>query len=245
MAQRIRPRWRPLYFIEKLSTKYGFLGELVRILFQPFIPYETRPGEPFRELPVEAGDIADEQLAFCQAIFDESETRQTHIEKKAQWTFTAMAFLLPTFVSFSVFLIRHPGFKFDDYRLSFVFLIPSIVFLFCSFISALRAIAIRQRQILFVHAVISEKDGTFLKYQKKLHAQGLLYCAIINTEIDGHTAHFVKGAHWYLAMAVISFGLGMIIAGTQIVGGAAKVDNLQITPAPFMGAVFVFDFPLG
>ena len=41
------------------------------------------------------------------------------------------------------------------------------------------------------------------------------------------------------------FGLGMIIAGTQIVGGAAKVDNLQITPAPFMGALFRIRFSVG
>lgn len=208
MAQPIRPlrpnmdRW-----IKAIPKR---LSGLVYV-FQPLISYESRPGESDKELPEETRDPTDEQLAQCQAIFDDCEARRAHIEQKAQWTFTAIAFLMPTLASILVFLIRDPAFGPVDYPLSFVFLLVSGCFLILSFVSALRAMKIRAREFLHIHSVIDKEDGTFLEYRKDFHAQGLLYCATMNTATNDHIAQFVKGAHILLVIAVICFASGVII----------------------------------
>ena len=213
MAQRIRPLWCPLHWIKAVPK---LIVGLVRILLQPLIPYEARPGEPCKELPEEGGDITDEQLALCQAIFDDSEARRAHIEQKAQWTFTAIAFLMPALASVLVFLIRDPALRVEDYTLSLGFLLVSACLLILSFISALRALAIRESEVLYIHAVIKEENGAFIEYKKQSHAQGLLHCAIRNTATNDHIAQFVKGAHILLLLAVILFASGAIVAGFQM-----------------------------
>ena len=195
-------------------------------LFQLLIPYESEPRKPDKELPEEAGVIADEQFALCQAIFDDSEARGTRIEQKAQWTFTAIAFLMPALASILVFLIREPAFGASS--LSLVILLVSGCFLILSLILALRGIALRQREFLYIHAVIDEKSGGFLKYKKESHAQGLLYCAIMNTATNDHIAQFVKGAHILLAIAVIGFTSGVIVAGFQMTARTVPPSKADI-----------------
>ena len=73
-----------------LKHKFG-----IHILLQVFKMYEEKPEEPEMELPEELGDIPDEQLALCQSLFDECEERRARVEKKALWTFAAIAFLTP------------------------------------------------------------------------------------------------------------------------------------------------------
>lgn len=222
LAQKIRSVWSPLLLIKKVL---GFIRELGWILLQPLIAYESRSRGPCKALPEETEEIADEQLALCQAIFDQSEARGVHIEQKAQWIFTAMAFLMPVLASIFLFLIRDPAFREEDYHVSLMFLFLSACLLVLSIISVLRAIAIRGREYLGIHAVIKEEDGTFLKYDKHFHAQGLLYCATMNTATNDHIAQFVKGAHWLLALAVIFFVSGAIIAGYQIIKAADKTES--------------------
>ena len=184
----------------------------VVFLFELLRPYELGPRKPDQEPPKDAGDITDAQFALCQSIFDHSEARGIHIEQKAQWTFTVIAFLMPVLV----FLVRDPAIRVGDNSLSLAFLTVSALLLFISFISALRAMAIRSREILYLDAVINKMDGTFLEYKIETHAQGLLYCAAMNHAMNDHIAQFVKGAHLSLAFAVISFTMGVGVTSFQM-----------------------------
>jgi hypothetical protein len=77
-------------------------------------------------------------------------------------------------------------------------------------------LAIRRREILHLGAVVEGKKGCFRKYDKALHAQGLLYCATMNTATNDHIAQFVKGAHVLMAFAVITFASGAVATGLQL-----------------------------
>ena len=133
-APPIRPAWprTPRRLIEVLAKH---VGRFLYILCRPLIPYESTPREPNAALPEEAGDLTDEQLAQCQAIFDQCETRCAHIEKKAQWTFTIFAFLIPALASVLVLLIRDPAFSAANGPLSLVLLSVSVCLLILSFLS--------------------------------------------------------------------------------------------------------------
>ena len=229
VAQPIKSNWCRHHL---LKTIRFFISDSVHYMLRPLIPYELAPRQPCEELPREAGEVTDEQLALCQAFFDECEGRRAHVEQKAQWTFTAIAFLLPVFASISVFLIREPTFRTQVCHVSLWILLLAALFLIWSFVSALRAIAIRQYQVLGVHSVISKHDRTFLKYNKQDHAQGLIYCATMNTATINHVAPFVKGAHRLLAFAVFCFALGTTVAGFQVIGASEAAQSYSITGMP-------------
>ena len=214
MPQPVRPFW-PCSTCHLIKAVVKIIRGVLYNLLRPLIPYESGPRAPEKELPEEVGEVADGQFALCQAIFDDSRARRARIEQKAQWTFTAIAFLIPTLISIIVFLIREPAFGAVDYALSLMILSVSGFLLILSLISALRGIAIRPSKSLYIHAVIDEEYGGFLKYKKESHAQGLLYCATMNEAMNDHLAQFVKSAHILLAIAVIVFTLGVIVTGFQ------------------------------
>lgn len=226
MAPPIRPldRCRICQRIRVIAQRFFGLVYILELLR----PYELSPGKPDKELPEKVGDIADEQLAQCQAVFDDSVARRAHIEQKAQWTFTAIAFLVPALASVLVFLIREPVFSVGASSLSLVILSLSGLLLILSFISALRGIAIRSHESLYIHSVIDEEYGGFLKYKKEFHAQGLLFCAIMNTSMNDHLAEFVKGAHNLLAFAVLGFTLGVIITGCQMTAPTVPPSKVDV-----------------
>ena len=229
-APPIKPAWpRTPRQLVKVLVKH-IVGSLY-ILSRPLIPYESTPRQP-APLPEEAGDVTDEQLAQCQAIFDQCETRRAHIEKKAQWTFTVFAFLFPALASVLVFLIRDPAFRIATYSLSLVLLLVSGCLLILSFLSAARAIAIHSREFLHVHAVINNETGAFLKYSKASYAQGLLYCAAMNTATNDHIAQFVRGAQNLLVSAVLVFVSGIIATGFNL-----TTDIVPPIEAKSLGAV--------
>ncbi len=128
-----------------------------------FQAYEFNPEEPELELPDETGEISDEQLAFCQSLFDECEERRARAERKSLWTFAAIAFLTPVLASLLVFF-QGKETIFEYHQLSLVQSIFSAFLLFCSFISVFRAVAIRGKVILYIHAVIDEHTGYFKDY---------------------------------------------------------------------------------
>lgn len=185
--------------------------ELVRATLYPLMPYESGPTEPKKELPEIKQNVSGEQMMQCQAIFDASEARRTHIEQKAQWLFTSIAFLMPALGSVFIFLGRDSEFRSLGCPLSLGILLVSACFLTLCFIAASRAMAVRVVSILHIHSVISKKSGKFLKYKKDTHAQGLLHCAIMNTATNDHIAQFVRSAQILLTVAVLSFVFGLVM----------------------------------
>jgi hypothetical protein len=214
--------------------------EFIDIILQPFVLYESGPRDP-APLPEKAGEATEEQLAQCQAIFDQSEARRAHIEQKAQWAFTVIAFLLPSLASVLVFLLRDPALQAANRTTSLVLLSVSACLLLLSFVSALRALAIRGSQILHLGAIIDDENGNFRNYDRAFHAQGLLYCATMNTATNDHIAQFVKGAHVLVAFAVVTFASGAVATGLQLTARPAPpiraevVGTVSLSPTDLSG----------
>ena len=209
MASRNKVVW-PRSTCQAVKALKTSISRFVYAFVQPLIPYEAGPTIPEKELPEEAGDVADEQLLQCQSIFDASEARRTHIEQKAQWLFTAIAFLMPALGSVLVFLLREPAFGTQSCPLSVGILLAAAFLLILCFIAASRAMAVRSREVLHMHAVVDEQTGAFREYRKDFHAQGLLYCATVNTATNDHIAQFVRSAQILLTTAILLFVLGLI-----------------------------------
>ena len=199
------------------------------IIVQPLIPYKSRPDEP-KTLPEKTAKPSDEQIAQCQAIFDQAEARRATIEQKAQWTFTIITFLFPSLASVLVLLPRDPSFRGMGQGVLLLLSI-SACSLLLSFVSALRALAIRGREDLYIGAVIDDETGKFRKYDKIRHAQGLLYCANMNTATNDHIAQFVRGAHVLVAFAVVAFALGAVAATMQLAGRTTPPVRAEVVGA--------------
>ena len=209
MASRNKVAW-PRSTFQVIKTAAKSILRLCYFILQSLIPYESGLTVPKKELPEEAGDVSDEQLRQCQSIFDASEARRAHMEQKAQWLFTSIAFLMPALGSVLVFLFRETAFGSHGCPLSLSILMAAACLLILCFIAASRAMAVRAREVLHMHAVVDENSGEFLEYRKNFHAQGLLYCATMNTATNDHIAQFVRSAQVLLTTAVVVFVLGLV-----------------------------------
>ena len=181
------------------------------------IPFNTRPEEP-EAFPEPAAEPSEEQVKQCQTIFDETEARRSRIEQKAQWAFTVIAFLVPFLASLLAFIFHDLASAPRSHVISLVFLFLSAVLLLLSFFSAARALSIRTAETLHLAAVVDPATGQFSDYKKSRHAQGLLYCSVINTAMNDHVAQLVKGAHVFTASGVIFFLCGAMPTGFALIG---------------------------
>lgn len=201
----LRPLGCPNLLWHKIKEKWWFL--LLFYVVLPLIPYESKPKEPEKGFPETTTDIPDEQLAQCQEIYKESEAGGVQIERKAQGTFTVIAFLMPALSAIPIFLLQDPKCEIETFPLKL--LLISTFLLVLSIISALRGMTVHNREFLSIHAVIDKETGKFDKYKKTHYAKGLLYCAMMNTAIDNHRAELVRSAHILLIISIIFFVSGM------------------------------------
>jgi hypothetical protein len=172
------------------------------IVWQIVVPFKSRPEEiePFPELDP-TFSVTEKHVEQCQWIFDQAEERRVHLEQKAQSTFGLMVFLVPLLASLFVFIISRGT---TSRTLIFTLILVGVsgVCLLLGFISAVRAVAVKESETLFLNSVLTE-DGQFRQYSDAFRARGLLYCASMNTATNDHIAQFVKGAHILTAAAVL------------------------------------------
>ena len=189
------------------------LYSLGYIAWQIVTPFKSRP-EAVAEFPEpDPGVKVSEPLVNqCRWIFDQAEDRRSHLEQKAQSTFSLMLFLVPLLTSLFVLVIGKGAIS-KAFGFTLTLIIVCSIFLILAFIAAVRAIAVKGGETLFLDAVVHE-SGQFRKYSEAYHAQGLLYCASINTAMNDHIAQFVKGAHILSAAAI----LALLVAAIPSVG---------------------------
>ena len=206
-----------------LPVKWGSLGTHVRQMFLRFwfivwqivVPFNSRP-EEIDPLPEPKAEVSDAHVEQCQWIFDQAEERRVHLEQKAQSTFGLMVFLVPLLASLFVFIISRATTSRGSIRaVTISLLLLSSVLLLLGFISAVRAVAVKAIETLYLHSVIDE-GGTFRKYNKAFHARGLLYCAAMNEAMNDHLAQFVKGAHILTAAAVLVLVVASVPTGLML-----------------------------
>ena len=198
--------------IERNSLGKHFRQMLVRIrliIWQILVPFNPRP-EEIESLPEPTIDVADAHVKHCQWIFDQAAARRVQLEQKAQSTFSLMVFLVPVLASLFVFISSRATPSGTAIRtLAIVLLVLSAVILLLGFISAVRAVAVKTIETLFLSSVV-DGAGQFREYSKAFHARGLLYCAAMNEAMNDHIAQFVKGAHILTAGAVITLVLAAV-----------------------------------
>jgi hypothetical protein len=172
------------------------------IIWQIVVPFKSRPEEiePFPE-PDPKFPVSELHVEQCKWIFDQVEERRVNLEQKAQSTFGLMVFLVPLLASVFVFIISR-GTTSSTLIVTLALVCASAVFLLLGFISAVRAVAVKESETLFLNSVLTE-DGQFRKYSEAFRARGLLYCASMNTATNDHIAQFVKGAHILTSVAVL------------------------------------------
>jgi hypothetical protein len=169
---------------------------------QVFVPFEAEPKTipDFPEATQETNN-GEATLKQCQWIFDQAEQRRNQLEQKAQSTFGLMVFLVPVLTSVFIYVVgKAKAGAFREVIIGLTCLAG--LFLLLSFISAIRAIAVKSNQTLSLDLVI-DSEGAFLPYDEVRHAKGLLYCASINTAKNDHLAQFVRGTHSMTAIAVM------------------------------------------
>ena len=206
------PHYRPESVQRMLADFRLTLRKLLFSVVNPLIPYEGSPGPPTAELPEIAASISAEQLAQCQAMFDQCEARRDRLEKKAQWIFTVLAFLVPATVSLSVYLSRDGAAITKSPLLAIAYLVATVL-LVLSFVSAARAMAVRPGDYPFVQAVIDGESGVWKSYAVADHVRLVLWCTLQNTKTNDHIAQFVKGAH---SLMVISVLLLVLVGATEM-----------------------------
>jgi hypothetical protein len=171
-------------------------------VWQIVVPFKFRPEQisPF-PAPDQPITIEESQVEQCQWIFDRVEERRANLEQKAQSTFSLMVFFVPLLSSLFVFVTSR-GIASGTRTITLALVCISGLFLLLGFISAIRAIGVKENQTLMLDSVLHE-DGKFRKYSAAFRAQGLLYCSSMNTAMNDHLAQFVKGAHTMTAGAVV------------------------------------------
>jgi len=206
-----------------LSVKWGSLRKHLRqmllrfwfIVWQIVVPFNSRP-EEVDTLPEPKAEVSDAHVEQCQWIFDQAEERRVHLEQKAQSTFGLMVFLVPLLASLFVFIVSRATTSSASIRaIAISLLVLSAVLLLLGFISAVRAVAVKTIETLYLHSVIDEA-GAFRKYNKAFHARGLLYCAAMNEAMNDHLAQFVKGAHVLTAAAVLVLVVASVPTGVML-----------------------------
>lgn len=226
LAEPPQPAWRGKNGGLLRYSKH-MVTSLVVMLKYAVIPFNARPEEPV-PLPQPAHQPSAEQVAQCQAIFDEAEARRSRIEQKAQWAFAVVAFLVPFLASLLVFIFRDPSSASRSHIDSLFFLSLSAGLLLLSFFSAARALSIRSMEALHLAAVIDPASGQFRKYNAGFHAQGLLYCSVMNTAMNDHMAQLVRGAHVFAAGGLIFFLCGAMPAGLALANNQVPPTNVTI-----------------
>ena len=155
------------------------------------------------------GDIPEAQLALCQAMYDECRDRRIHIEKKSMWTLAAISFIATMFTSFATYVIESRGIDIKNFSFSMVLLLLCAFLLFSSFISVIRAVSIKSIFGLYKESVFHKDTEKFMRYDRKFHGKGLVFCASYNTVVNDHIAQFVRYAHQLLLWAAVCFVLGL------------------------------------
>lgn len=197
-------------------------------IFWPIlVPFKPRPEEiePFPE-PDPQPRVTESNVRQCHWIFDQVELRRAHLEQKAQSTFSLMVFLVPLLGSIFVFIISR-GAASKTLAATWLLAAISALLLLLGFLSAVRAIAVRGWETLFLDSVMHE-SGQFRKYNEAFHARGLLYCASMNTAMNDHIAQFVKGAHIFTAAAVVALFVAAIPASIALSAVQTAPTRTQI-----------------
>lgn len=147
------------------------------------------------------GTISDGMLKVCEHLERDSEARLTKIEAKASGLLSLIALVIPLTASAAVFIRQHPLPR-AMASLTLTLDLLAIIFFLLGLIAALRALAIRGQEALFLPAVIDPGVDQIRIHSADFFGRGLLYVAAARQAICDHIADFVRGAQVFLVLGV-------------------------------------------
>ena len=218
----------PIFSKEGAKSLWGYMKLLGFIVVQPLLPFRPAPTAPL-DPPEPSMEVDEKQLAQCVKIAEREEATRKYLEEKARSTFGMTSFVAPLLFAVLIFLLGRTGNSAWNIW-AFAFGGLALLLLILSFLSVLRAQAVQERQELFLQSVIDEKRKDFRKYDAGFYARGLLWCASVNTAMNGLIAQFVRGAQILTGLTAIATVLAAIpaaflfsipsatIAKTEVVG---------------------------
>lgn len=147
------------------------------------------------------GTISDDMLKVCEHLERDSEARLAKIEAKASGLLSLIALVIPLTASAAVFIRQHPLPRVIA-SMTLALDLLAIIFFLLGLVAALRALAIRGQEALFLAAVIDPAADQIRTHSADFFGRGLLYVAAARQAICDHVADFVRGAQIFLVLGV-------------------------------------------
>lgn len=188
-----------------IKEMHGAIRALKEVLLYAIIPRVARP-EPPCDPPDPVSKIrpVDEgTLSQCKEIYEQIEAVHDYLDQKARSTFGVIAFLVPLLVAAFTFLLTNSNGSGLARISALAFAVAAFILLVLGFISTVRALAVQGREVLYLNAVIDQAIPAIRPYDRTRHAQGLLYCASVNSAFNAHISQCVRSAHVLTALAVV------------------------------------------
>ena len=148
-----------------------------------------------------AGTISEDMLKVCEHLERDSEARLAKIEAKASGLLSLIALVIPLTASAAIFIRQHPLPRVMA-SLTLTLDLLAMIFFLLGLVAALRALAIRGQEALFLAAVIDPRADQVRTHSADFFARGLLYVAAARQAICDHIADFVRGAQVFLVLGV-------------------------------------------
>lgn len=203
-SQRFTPQ-SPRSVIPTLSALWQGATKAVRaffvLLFHVFTVYDDSMPDP-KGISDATGQLTEEQLDLCKRIYDEEEKRHERLEQKATILLSVVALVVPLLVSGAYFIATKEGFNPIAKVGGLVFTCFAGILLLVSFISLLRALAIKPRINLSVYSLFNTYPEGVKRYNPDFYGRGLLYCSSVNGALNNLLADFVRAAQVFLVVAV-------------------------------------------
>lgn len=177
-----------------------------------------------------AGDISEEMLKVCEHLAGDAEARLTKLETKATGLLGLIALVAPLIASAAVFIRQHSLPPFPNVS-TLTLNLAAMLFLALGLCAALRALAVRGQESLFLNAVVDPAKDVVRPYTPDFFGRGLLHVAAARQAICDHLADFVRAAQVFLVLGVLlaATAAGVVLfqvhEDTQTVQGTIGLDT--------------------
>jgi hypothetical protein len=176
-------------FCARIRQTLGFFESMPRVVTSLTL---TQP----------AGAVSESMLQVCESLASDSEARLEKLEAKATGLLSLIAVVIPLTASAAVFIRQNelpavPGLV----TLGIVML--AMLSLLLGLVAALRAVAVRGHDALFLDAVIDKNADRVRDYNADFFGRGLLYVAASRHAICDHIGDFVRAAQLFLVLGVL------------------------------------------
>ena len=205
-----------VYFLELAKRFFGLIYHIVT-------PYEAKPIPPDNlNENNPKGKLNEKQFEYCKLVFLEEEKRTEILERKSTNILSLIMVIIPLLVSSIIYILMSVELDKTLRVTTIVFCTISILLIFLAFISAMRAVTVKNIHTMYSQkALIDLKKKEFVTYNEDIIGRGMLFCSTMNNALNRNIADFVKASQMLL---VCSLSLLIVVAIAIIVVMPVKSD---------------------